>query len=198
MDFAKACFFILVADFVRSSAFTLSKPKALSVDCSTYGNNKEFKHRLKLRKNAEDQATIWLFKNEELSIHFDMPKPAIIDVLDVRYSNDGDVDSIGLSLDGKQLGQFKTRTHYGWGDLWNMFESSGPIGGPQYLDAGEHRLTITILDSDRYGVEIDYIRFNVHGSTLDNLHKDQFNCVHNPADRVDTGQQFHRNNMRVV
>lgn len=200
MELVLTSFVLLVATCVSCSAFTLSKPKALSVDCSSHGDNKEFKHRLKHRNNAEDQATIWLFRNEELNIHFDMPKPAVIDVLDIRYSNDGGVDSIALSLDGMELGQFKTRVHFGWGDLWNMFESSGPIGGPHYLEAGEHKLTISILDSDLYGVEIDYIRFNVHGSTMDHLHKDQFECVHNPGHRkeVNTGQQFRRNNMMTT
>lgn len=163
------------------SAFKLPIPKALSVDCSSQGNNTEFRHRLKYRKNAEDLATIWLFKDEELHIYFHMANDAVIDVLDVRYSNDGGIDTIVLSLDDKQLGEFKTVQHFGWGDLWNMFESSGPLGGHQHIKAGEHKLTISIIEGDKYGVEIDYIRFNVHGSTVDHLRKDQFNCVHNPA-----------------
>ena len=186
--FSARILFIILAVFCDGcSSFALSKPKALSVDCSSEGNNKEFRHRLKLRKNAEDQATIWLFKNEQLDIHFELPNAAIIDVLDVRYSNDGGVDTIALSLDNKELGRFKTRVQFGWGDLWNMFESSGPIGGHQHLEAGEHKLTISIIDSDRYGIEIDYIRFNVHGSIIGRLHKDQFSCVHNPADDNEVG-----------
>ncbi|KAL4240546.1 hypothetical protein ACF0H5_001338 [Mactra antiquata] len=174
---------LFVGIFVGYCQSFPTKPKALSVDCRSKGNNDEFKRRLKLRKNAEDQTTIWLFKGEELSIHFHLPQPAMIDILDVRYSNDGGVDRIGLSLDDVELGTFKTVVQYGWGMQWNHFESSGHVGNETFLDSGNHKLTITVLDSDPYGVEIDYIRFNVHGSRVDHLDRDHFMCIHNPPDK---------------
>lgn len=192
MEYRRTYLILVAVMCSRAGALSLPKPKALSVDCSSQGNNNEFKHRLKLREHAEDKATILLFKDEELNIHFQMVHAAAIDVLDVRYSNDGGVDTIAISLDGKKLGEFKTKVHFGWGDLWDMFESSGPIGGYQQLKAGEHKLTLSIVDADRYGIEIDYIRFNVHGSTVDNLRKDQFNCVHNPAHRKEIREDMDR------
>lgn len=161
--------------------FKLSQPKALSVDCESQGNNEDFKHRLKLRQNAEDQTTIWLFKGEQINIHFHLSGDAVIDVLDVRYSNDGGVDNVSLSLDGKELGSFKTKQFHGWGIMWNTFESSGPIGGYQHLHEGDHILTLRILDADLYGLEVDYIRFNVLGAKVEHLEKGHFVCEHNPA-----------------
>ena len=163
------------------SGFALPTPKPVTVDCQSLGNGEEFKQRLRLRNNAEDKTTIWLFKDEILNINFDLKTDAIVDVLDVRYSNDGGYDKISLSLDGDLLGSFKTETSYAWGDRWNMFMSSGPVGGRRYIKAGGHELSLNVLDSDEYGVEIDYIRFEVHGGTMANLTKKQFHCVHQPS-----------------
>ena len=168
---------VVAATFVAS----LPTPKPLTVDCLSLGNGEDFKQRLKLRENAEDQTTIWLFKGEVLNINFDLTDDAVVDVLDVRYSNDGDWDDISLSLDGDHLGSFKTELHYAWGDLWNNFQSSGPVGGRRFLKAGKHVLSLIVDDADQYGVEIDYIRFEVHGGKLENLSKDKFHCVHKPS-----------------
>ncbi|XP_052268258.1 uncharacterized protein LOC127869641 [Dreissena polymorpha] len=142
-----------------------------------------FKDRLHFRTNAEDQTTIWLFDGEELKIKFDLPSQASLEVMDVRYSNDGDHDVCSVGLDGRELGQFKTSSYYGWGDLWNNFKSSGPIGGQQFLEAGSHSLSLTMLASDEYGVEVDYIRISVQGSKVENLQNEHFMCVHNPGEQ---------------
>ena len=174
---AVLCSCILAATYVVA----LPTPKPLTVDCMSMGNGEDFKQRLKLRDKAEDQTTIWLFKGEVLNINFDLTDDAVVDVLDVRYSNDGDWDDISLSLDGEHLGSFKTKVHYAWGDLWNIFESSGPIGGRRDLKAGQHVLSLIVDDADEYGVEIDYIRFEVHGAKIEHLSRDKFHCVHKPS-----------------
>lgn len=173
---------LLAAISIGCWAYKVPKPKALVVNCKSHGSaGVEFQHRLKWRQNAEDQATIWLFGGEQLKIHFDIASDATVEVVDVRYSNDGDFDDIALYLDGQRLGDFKTQTHYAWGNLWNIFRSSGPIGIPQYLRAGEHTITLSVENSDEYGVEIDYIRLNVLGSRVERLENEQFFCEHNPG-----------------
>jgi len=177
-----ALLMLIVGLFVMSSAFKVPRPKALVVNCKSHGSaGVEFQHRLKWRQNAEDQATIWLFAGEQLKIHFDIASDATVDVLDVRYSNDGDFDDIAISLDGQRLGDFKTQTHYAWGNLWNIFRSSGPIGGHQYLRGGAHTITLSVENSDIYGVEIDYIRLNVHGSKVERMENEHFFCEHKPG-----------------
>lgn len=174
-------FIVILLSLVASSiAKHLPTPKPLTVDCLSLGNGDDFKQRLKLRDNAEDQTTIWLFNGEILNINFDLTHDAVVDVLDVRYSNDGEWDEISLHIDGEPLGQFKTQTMYAWGDLWNTFLSSGPVGGRRFLRKGQHTLTLKIEHADQYGVEIDYIRFEVHGGTIEKLTKDKFQCVHQP------------------
>ena len=170
--------------FAATYVVSLPTPKPLTVDCLSMGNGEDFKQRLKLRDNAEDQTTIWLFKGEVLNINFDLTDDAVVDVLDVRYSNDGDWDDISLSLDGEPLGSFKTEMQYAWGDLWNNFQSSGPVGGRRELKAGQHVLSLIVDDADQYGVEIDYIRFEVHGGKIEHLSKDKFHCIHKPSSSV--------------
>ncbi|KAH3863189.1 hypothetical protein DPMN_026169 [Dreissena polymorpha] len=159
-----------------------SVPKQLMINCMSRVHSPTFKDRLHFRPNAEDQATIWLFDGEELKINFALSSNAILEVVDVRYSNDGDDDVLSVGLNGKELGQFKTSSLSGWGNLWDYFQSSGPIGGQQSLEAGSHSLSLKVEASDKYGVEIDYIRISVHGSKVENLQNEHFMCVHNPGD----------------
>ncbi|KAH3863173.1 hypothetical protein DPMN_026152 [Dreissena polymorpha] len=164
-----------------AGAFSVGKPTPVMIDCMSQVHSPTFRDRLRFREKADDQTTIWLFSGEELNIQFELPSPAVVDIVDIRYSNDGDYDLISVSLDGKELGQFKTNAHYAWGDLWNAFESSGPVGGAQFLAAGQHEISLKVLDSDEYGLEVDYIRISAHGSRVENLRNEHFLCSHTPG-----------------
>ncbi|KAL4240547.1 hypothetical protein ACF0H5_001339 [Mactra antiquata] len=177
------CVFVALSIFVsEGDGYKMAAPKTLKVDCKSLGDNEKFIHRVKYRANAEDNITIWLFQDEELSIHFHLPEASLLEVLDVRYSNDGGMDLVEVNLDDKMLGQFRTPIDYLWGIRWNKFRSSGPLGGQFVVERGNHKLTLAILVSDKYGIEIDYIRFNVHGSKIDNL-ENELECIHNPSHR---------------
>ncbi|KAH3863179.1 hypothetical protein DPMN_026158 [Dreissena polymorpha] len=179
------CLLMICMTAVVAAAFSeavhLGKPKAVMISCMSQVHSPTFKERLHFRSRAEDKTTIWLFDGEELMIHFDLSGPAVVDIIDVRYANDGDYDVISVGMDGQELGQFKTTTYYAWGHLWNEFDSSGPLGGPHVLGAGHHNISLKVLHADEYGMEVDYIRVSVHGSHMENMENEHFMCVHNPG-----------------
>ena len=186
MNTRMLCLCALMFTYVEISwTFAVSRPRPVLVTCTSQTHNPAFRDRLRYRENAEDQTTILLFKDEELHILFTLPNDAVLQVMDVKYSNDGESDVISLHVDDEDIGEFKTASYHAWGKKWNIFESSGPIGTPQHMDAGEHRLTLKVTDSDRYGIEIDYIRLSVEGSSVENLQKEHFVCMHNPGKNGD-------------
>jgi Ca2+-binding RTX toxin-like protein len=86
----------------------------------------------------------------------------------VRYSNDGSADSIHLALDGVPLGNpfvtQDTRPSGGTpGSGWNEFAWIGPLG-TFALTAGHHVLTVTVDNTDPYGVEVDLVSLEPHRS----------------------------------
>jgi len=80
----------------------------------------------------------------------------------VRYSNDGPPDTIQISLDGVPVGDpfvtEDTRPPTGVpGSGWNEFVLTEPLGSVT-VGAGAHELAVTVVDTDLYGVEIDFVR----------------------------------------
>ncbi|KAK3580071.1 hypothetical protein CHS0354_001023 [Potamilus streckersoni] len=170
---------VIVLVFTYSLAEGMISHKSVTLHCnSDDGSTENVRNRLRTRDDASDKQTIWLHKGEELNIGFSLPKDAVVDVKDVRYSNDGGQDRIKLTLDDEELGDFLTHPGYGWGNAWNLFWSSGPIGEMVPVDSGQHMLSLKVDEADDYGVEIDYIRFEVYGSTVQELQQEHFICKH--------------------
>ncbi|KAL3877143.1 hypothetical protein ACJMK2_034892 [Sinanodonta woodiana] len=166
-----------VVTYSLAKGMTLQKSVTLHCNADD-GSTESVRSRLRTRDDASDKQTIWLHKGEELNIGFSLPKDGIVDVKDVRYSNDGGQDRIKVTLDDEELGDFWTHPGYGWGNAWNIFWSSGSIGEMVPVDAGKHMLSLKVDEADEYGVEIDYIRFEVYGSTPQELQQGQFICKH--------------------
>jgi len=77
--------------------------------------------------------------------------------MDVWYSNDGLSDAIELLLDEVPVGSFKTLAVSDEGRMWNVFRSSGTVGKPVSLSAGQHTLKLIVRTADKLGVEIDKV-----------------------------------------
>ncbi|KAL3877145.1 hypothetical protein ACJMK2_034894 [Sinanodonta woodiana] len=171
--------FVVLLVVLFSLAEGMALHKSVTLHCnSDDGGIESVRSRLRTRDDASDRRTIWLHKGEKLNIGFSLPKEAIVDVKDVRYSNDGGQDRIKLNLDNQELGVFWTNSLNGTGNAWNTFWSSGPIGEMVRVDAGKHMLSLKVEEADEYGVEIDYIRFEVYGSISQELQQEDFICKH--------------------
>ena len=88
-------------------------------------------------------------------------------ITDVVYSKDEDgPDNITVLLDNEVVGGFTTHDDSGNGNLWNVFNSSGPIGNARTIYPRVHWLKIKISEMDKKGVELDKVEvsfYNCHG-----------------------------------
>jgi hypothetical protein len=108
---------------------------------------------------ASGQHTVWLFAGESRTLSFELVSQSR-DGLNVLFSNDnyGLVETITISIDRPVVVQFQFEASdigdYGAG--WNTFVSSGPLA---FLDLlpGAYNATITVMNGDGYGVEIDAV-----------------------------------------
>ena len=110
------------------------------------------------RTSASGDKTVYLLDDDYLMFYLHANSSCNVAVHDVRYSNDGESDTIELLLNRTKIGSFRTRAASRWGRLWNVFEDSGVVGNPVFLSAGQnYSLKLVARRADRYGVEIDQI-----------------------------------------
>jgi len=112
---------------------------------------------VKPRSEASGEQTVLLHKGDSRTLSFDLEGTALYEIA-VRYSNDGGSDDVEVRIDGELVGQFTsqdTRPPGGEpGSGWNVFEWSGPID-TKILAPASHEVTVTMIDGDSYGIEID-------------------------------------------
>ena len=90
-----------------------------------------------------------------------------VTVSDVRYSNDGLSDVVGVFLNTSNFGQFTSKTVLKSGDGWNVFQSSGQVGKPFQIHKGVYNLQIQLTkSSDEYGIEIDRVSLQFNCSSI--------------------------------
>ena len=109
------------------------------------------------RSEASGGLTVLLKEGQVLVNYFEVSRSsncsARID--NVAYSNDGAGDIFQLSLNGTELGEFRTAARTGNGDNWNIFLNTGAFGNYTQLLVGRYTLSLTVLEADIFGVEID-------------------------------------------
>jgi hypothetical protein len=112
---------------------------------------------MKSRSEASGDRTVWLQHGESHTLTFQSLGSARYAIV-VRYSNDnfGPLETVGISVDGANIGQFSAQDTGDFGAGWKMFESSGPVGTVD-LEPGTHELAIVVSGGDGYGVEIDMV-----------------------------------------
>ena len=114
------------------------------------------------RSAASKMETVLLHTGDTRILPFDLGSTASYDVA-IRYSNDGPLDTISLQLDGVGIGQVVTNDTRPPGappgSGWNVFVTSSPTGAPPLasLAPGHHALTLSVPQSDPYGVELDFV-----------------------------------------
>ncbi|XP_071085998.1 uncharacterized protein [Haliotis cracherodii] len=113
---------------------------------------------------ATNKASVWLFEGESVSFQICLLSPDDVIIHDLVYSNDGGSDVISIAIDSDVIGTVNTSDQSGNGFLWNVFRHSGYVGQGGYSE-GRHLLSITVTDSDEYGVELDTIVFGIGALT---------------------------------
>ncbi|XP_046337840.1 uncharacterized protein DDB_G0287625-like [Haliotis rufescens] len=109
------------------------------------------------RSKASNERTVWLFSGECISIGICLPEEDTLTVSNVKFSNDGESDIVAVDIDENIISSFNSSYETSFGSYWNIFADTGPIGLPVSLAAGSHVLTLTVVEADDYGVELDEI-----------------------------------------
>ena len=104
---------------------------------------------------ASGLQTVYLQRDGYVENTFLTTGTCTVSVINVLYSNDGDSDTITLSIDGTTVGSFNTLAASDGGQLWNTFRSSGSVGNTLALNGTNHYLRLVATSADQYGVELD-------------------------------------------
>ncbi|CAC5402917.1 unnamed protein product [Mytilus coruscus] len=125
------------------------------------------------RSRASAQKSALFKTGDSFSIYFCLRNTTEVRLRSVRYSNDGGGDSVAFSVDGKQLGLLKTKFDRNGGHGWNNFIYTEQIGPAMTLSSGKHVLSVNIIYTDYYGIELDELTIR----TTDNyLIEESFKC----------------------
>lgn len=110
---------------------------------------------LRFRSNASEGQTRWL-TGQTLNLLFSTAGGS--HEVRVRYSNDnfGPSEQVRVRIDGQLVGSFLAEDTGDFGDGWNSFRTSPPLG-PITLAAGQYTLTIDYTGGDDNGIEIDRV-----------------------------------------
>ena len=110
-----------------------------------------------IRSNALEKHTALRLDGQSLFFSF-RSFPGNNGTLAVRYSNDnsGPSETVRLSLDGSEVGQFTAADTGNSGSGWNEFVTSDPINIDS-LEAGQHTLQLSVAGGDGHGIEIDAV-----------------------------------------
>ena len=143
---------ILVAiALVTYCGSTFNRTVIIGVEQSTYTGV--------LRTRQDGKKVVYLKKNEHVRKNFETFSNCSFSSANVIYSNDGGSDSTNVTLDGVTVGFFTTQlpsTNDLPGELWNIQQDSGPLGGSVsiQLRPGSHFVTLAVIRTDCNGLEI--------------------------------------------
>ena len=119
-----------------------------------------YKGKEMFRSAASGGITVNLVEGDYIEWTLATSSKCNVTIVDVRYSNDGLSDTIELLLGEVPIGSFRTLEVSNEGKIWNVFRSSGIVGEPISLSAGQHTLMLIMRRADKLGVEIDKVTLN--------------------------------------
>lgn len=147
------------------AAYGITDGELMSRSAATHGKTVRF--------FETGQSVLW---------HFTTQIPCTIDVLNVRYSNDGPSDNLTVYLNDDSIESFQSIEHSNGGVFWNKMVETGFIGKSVILFKGNHTLSLNISLVDIHGFEIDEVTLGAicdHGKCLIKIieHPDNDNGV---------------------
>lgn len=109
------------------------------------------------RDSARGYGSINFNTGDNFKIYFCLREESVVNLNNVRYSNDGGSDVMEFSIDGIRLGILTSSPKSNQGFGWNNFIATGVIGPNLTLPSGRHFVSVHVNSSDLYGIEIDQL-----------------------------------------
>lgn len=153
------------------TCFVSSEGVVFRMEAEKYAARRFHNHR----ENASGEKAVNFNKGQKLNFYFCLRDDAEVSVNQVVYSNDGGSDTFEVNLDGKLvLGNLKTPEQSNGGKHWNEFLYSGQVGPNMTLESGRHTITLDFKETDRHGLDVDFIEIEVNDKKLN---REIFECV---------------------
>ena len=146
--------------------FIIASTRAINLSLEAESNNDK-KYTTVFRSNASGLKTIHLFKGDMLNLEYCLTSESLVQLKDIKYSNDGGSDLLRVTIDNIAVGEYTTIASRDQGKGWNKFRSLQNLTFSKVLFQGRHRISVKVIDSDSFGVEIDMVYLEIPGSTQD-------------------------------
>lgn len=146
--------------------FSIAQTMAINISLEAESHTDK-KYMEVLRSSASGGKAIHLFKGDRLNLEYCLTSESFVQVKDIKYSNDGGSDRLSVTIDNELIGEFQTVASYDDGKGWNKFRSLNNITFSKLLYQGRHRISISVIDSDSFGIEIDMVYIEIPGSSQD-------------------------------
>lgn len=118
--------------------------------------------RVEPRAKASDRKAVHLYSGAIIQYEMCIMSTTAMHLSSFVYSNDGDTDRIKVEIDHQVLGIVETVMRDDGGRGWNAFVSPRTGFVDVLVTEGRHLLTLTVLQADQHGVEIDYISLKLN------------------------------------
>ena len=118
------------------------------------------------RSNASNEATVLLHQGQSVTLHFSVFSACSVSVTNVAYTNDGESDTISVTIDETSVGSFQTFGHSNFGHNWNVVRNSGGVGDSVSITSGSHTVRVTATTTDQFGVEIDKVSLSFNDGCI--------------------------------
>ncbi|KAL3877032.1 hypothetical protein ACJMK2_034788 [Sinanodonta woodiana] len=125
------------------------------------------------RSSATKAKAVSFNQGDTFHFEFCLTDDSEVKIEQLQYSNDGGSDLVLFSIDTVDVAELTTEARSQFGKHWNDFQIVHNTGAPRVFSVGRHRLTVTILKSDIFGVEID----NLEISTNNQHGEFEFKCM---------------------
>ena len=146
--------------------FIIAKTQAIGISLEAESHTDK-KYMEVFRSSASGEKTIHLYKGDRLNLEYCLTSESLVQLKDIKYSNDGGSEMLTVSMDNDPVGKYHTIATYDGGKGWNKFRSLHNMTFSKVLYQGRHRVSIIVVDSDSFGVEIDMVYLEVPGSGQD-------------------------------
>lgn len=134
----------------------------LATDITIEAENMFGEGHIITRARASGRRVVHLYSGEKLRYEMCLMSTTSIRVGDVMYSNDGGSDKVHMTMDHSDLGVFDTRVRDDGGLGWNSFVSAEETFPEVHISEGRHLLTMTVLEADEHGVELDHLTLTMN------------------------------------
>ena len=125
------------------------------------------------RSNASDQKAVHLYQGDKMYLEYCLTKNTLVQLKTIRYSNDGESDTLNVGIDSESVGTFETIPNFGGGQGWNMFQSFNLWNVTKFQSQGRHRIAIHVVKADKFGVEVDVVNIQLPQGNQDSF---SFQC----------------------